>query len=111
MRRGIRDSFVLEIDESCENGELEIGGNSRVRDHEIPRVIITKNFFLSRTIINKKMSKNNCENDELEIGENSRVGDHEIPRVIIIKNLEMELGKNLTQLVKVSYWRLARVLR
>lgn len=57
------------------------------------------------------MSKNNCENDELEIGENSRVGDHEIPRVIIIKNLEMELGKNLTQLVKVSYWRLARVLR
>lgn len=56
------------------------------------------------------MSKNNCENDELEIGENSRVGDHEIPRVIIIKNLEMELGKNWTQLVKVSYWRLARVL-
>lgn len=49
------------------------------------------------------MSKNNCENDELEIGENSRVGDHEIPRVIIIKNLEMELGKNWTQLVKVSY--------
>lgn len=61
MRRGIRDNFMLEIDESC---ELKI----------------------------------RCEN-----GENSRVKDHEILRVIIIEKLEIELGKNLTQLVKVSY--------
>lgn len=69
MRRGIRDSFMLEIDESCE-------------------------------------VKIRCENGELEIGENSRVGNHEILRVIIINYhyyLEIEIGKNVTQLAKISY--------